>query len=68
MGDGPKRRIARRHGAFVNHSGWSATNDPEWQFRKTLEKKQRDAFDSLTKDQRHLIVEEWQLEGVGFKF
>lgn len=64
----PKRRIARRHGAFVNHSGWSGSNDPEWRYRKTLAHKARDEFDAKSDDERRLIVEAWQLTEVGFQF
>ena len=47
---------------------WNPSGDPEWQFRKTLDKKERDAFDAKSEDERNLIVQEWQLTQVGFKF
>lgn len=59
----PKRRIARRHGAFVSHSGWSASNDPEWRYRKTLDKSARDEFDSCTEILRRVIVDNWVSRG-----
>ena len=51
-----------------NLMAWNSSGDPEWQFRKTLDKKERDAFDAKPEDERNLIVQEWQLTRVGFKF
>lgn len=56
-----KRTIARRHGAFVNHSGWNASGDPEWRMRKTMSKSERDEFDARTPEDKRLIVEQWCL-------
>lgn len=47
---------------------WNPSNDPEWQFRKTLDKHERDEFDAMDEDERRLMVQEWALEQVGFKF
>ncbi len=47
---------------------WNPSGDPEWRYRKTLEKKERDEFDALPDDERRLIVEQWKAEEVGFKF
>ena len=47
---------------------WNPSNDPEWRYRKTLEKKERDEFDALPDDERRIIVEQWEAEEVGFKF
>ena len=48
--------------------GWNPSNDPEWRFRKTLDKKDRDRFDALPDDEKRLTVERWELEEVGFRF
>ena len=47
---------------------WNPSGDPEWRYRKTLDKKQRDEFDAKDEDTRNVIVQEWELEQVGFKF
>ncbi len=39
--------------------GWNPSNDPEWRYRKTLDKKARDEFDALDITQRALIVQTW---------
>lgn len=48
--------------------GWLPNQDPEWRYRKTLDKKERDAFDALDEDDRRMTVQAWELEQVGFKF
>ena len=53
---------------YKQNFGWSGKSDPEWRYRKTLGKHERDKFDALDEDDRRLIVEEWQLAEVGFKF
>lgn len=53
---------------YVLNFGWSGKSDPEWQFRKLLDKKERDEFDAKSDDEKRDIVEEWQLEQVGMKF
>ncbi len=38
---------------------WNPSGDPEWRYRKTLDKKERDEFDALDITQRVLIVQTW---------
>ena len=47
---------------------WNPSNDPEWRYRKTLDKKDRDRFDDMSEDDRRLVVQQWELDGAGFKF
>ena len=47
---------------------WNPSNDPEWRYRKTLEKKERDEFDAKDEDDRKMTVQAWELERVGWKF
>ena len=51
-----------------HHMGWLPNQDPEWRYRKTLDKNERDAFDALDEDDRRMTVQAWELEQVGFKF
>ncbi len=48
--------------------GWNPSNDFDWEFRKLLDKKDRDEFDAKPEDERRIIVQQWELEGAGFKF
>lgn len=57
-----------KHRYRIGKSGWSASVDPEWRFRKLLDKYERDAFDAMDDDERRLLVERWELEQVGFTF
>ena len=59
-----KHTIRYRNGLMA----WNPSNDPEWRFRTTMEKNERDEFDALPEDERKLIVQEWELTEVGFKF
>jgi len=59
-----KHTIRYRNGLMA----WNPSNDPEWRYRKTLEKKDRDAFDAKDDDDRKMIVQAWGLEQVGWKF
>ena len=54
---------------YRNHlMAWNPSNDPEWRYRKTLDKKDRDEFDALDTDERRLTVDRWLAEQAGFKF
>jgi hypothetical protein len=39
--------IGKRVGRHNPRTGWNPAADPEWQYRKTLDKDNRDVYDSL---------------------
>lgn len=39
--------------------GWNSASDHEWQYRKTLDKCQRDEFDALDDAEKSAIVQGW---------
>ncbi len=39
--------------------GWNSASDHEWQYRKTLDKCQRDEFDALDESQKALAIQDW---------
>ena len=45
---------------------WNPSNDPEWRYRKTLDKKERDEFDAKDAMARALIVQDWQQAHGGY--
>ena len=39
--------------------GWNSTSDHEWQYRKTLNKRERDEYDALDVVLQDLAVQTW---------
>lgn len=52
--------IGKKVGRHSPRHGWSGAKDPEWQYRKTLDKADRDVFDYELDDMHRLYyVQRW---------